>query len=667
MMRSSNRYRRSRWAGALLCVLASAAVAAEMPKTPVKTGGRQPATARRKYGTVGPSGADQVLSAVYDSSTKALRVEGAASGSGGGGTVTSVGLAMPGTFTVTGSPIVSGGTISVNWAQPVSILNGGTGQTTAAAAFNALAPPTSAGGLLYGVGPNSYGNLALGAGGQCLGSTGAALVWTICGGTSSNFQVNGANTSSQSPINLQSGGYITVTNPSAGNVQFNFNGPLTVANGGTGLIALGASGQCLQVNSAATALQYGTCGSGGAGVALETNSVNNSSQSTLNLVAGTNVTLANTGGGNVTISAASGSGNATGLTFGSTVLVNSSTPPTAGQFLEYNGTSVVGGTPTGSLPASWSVAAATNAVTAQPAGSQDATTLTLAPSLTSGGTADIFDVCSTNPCSNGTKYFWVSYNGNMGMSGNQWQLGTSAQAAQSYLRMYGGSTPNAPAYLDLLDSTGTHRTDLFSSVSTAGIACVGSALPAGDCGPAVSGTNTLVSFASSGTAPTTGNCVKWTSSSQVGDAGAACGSGGGGAVVYSTQQAESNAGIASTTMVTPAANHVYRFSASLVITTAASCTGTQPTANLYLNYTDSNYTGASTGNVVVPVSYDTAGGAFLSHPNMAGATGYVAHFAPTTISAATGQPVSYEVLFTAGTTCSANPSYVLEPVLEQLQ
>lgn len=40
---------------------------------------------------------------------------------------------------------------------------------------------------------------------------------------------------------------------------------LGVANGGTGLSALGGPLQCLQVNSSGTALQYGSCGSGGGG------------------------------------------------------------------------------------------------------------------------------------------------------------------------------------------------------------------------------------------------------------------------------------------------------------------------------------------------------------------------------------------------------------------
>ncbi|MGH9618076.1 MAG: hypothetical protein ACRD28_15170, partial [Acidobacteriaceae bacterium] len=69
-------------------------------------------------GQTGPSGADQVLSAVYDKSSNSIRVSSA---SGSGGTVTSVGLSMPGEFSVSGSPVTNTGTLSVLWAQPLSI------------------------------------------------------------------------------------------------------------------------------------------------------------------------------------------------------------------------------------------------------------------------------------------------------------------------------------------------------------------------------------------------------------------------------------------------------------------------------------------------------------------------------------------------------------------
>ncbi|MGH9468933.1 MAG: hypothetical protein ACRD1N_01160, partial [Terriglobia bacterium] len=132
------------------------------------------APAVRTRAQAGPSGADQVLTSVYDARTNSLRTEG---GSSGAGALGSIGLSMPGEFTVSGSPLTSSGTISVGWAQPVTIGHGGTGQSTATAAFSALAPPTAAGGLIYGIGINSYGNLSLGPAGECLQSSGTTLVW----------------------------------------------------------------------------------------------------------------------------------------------------------------------------------------------------------------------------------------------------------------------------------------------------------------------------------------------------------------------------------------------------------------------------------------------------------------------------------------------------------
>ena len=59
----------------------------------------------------------------------------------GSGSVTSVALTAPSIFTVTGSPVTSSGTLALTYSgTALPILNGGTGQTTANAAFNALAP-----------------------------------------------------------------------------------------------------------------------------------------------------------------------------------------------------------------------------------------------------------------------------------------------------------------------------------------------------------------------------------------------------------------------------------------------------------------------------------------------------------------------------------------------
>jgi len=125
--------------------------------------------------------------------------------SGGSGTVTSVGLSLPNIFSVSGSPVQSSGTLtgtlanqnanlvfagpsggaattpafrslvasdlptitslgtvtSGTWnATTIGIAYGGTGQTTAASAYNALTPITSLGDLVYGSGTNAATRLA---------------------------------------------------------------------------------------------------------------------------------------------------------------------------------------------------------------------------------------------------------------------------------------------------------------------------------------------------------------------------------------------------------------------------------------------------------------------------------------------------------------------------
>ena len=57
------------------------------------------------------------------------------------------------------------------------ILNGGTGQSTAAAAFDGLAPATATGGLIVGSGTNTYSNLPIGTTGQVLTVVGGTAAW----------------------------------------------------------------------------------------------------------------------------------------------------------------------------------------------------------------------------------------------------------------------------------------------------------------------------------------------------------------------------------------------------------------------------------------------------------------------------------------------------------
>ena len=104
-------------------------------------------------------------------------------GGGGSGTVTSVGLSAPSLFTVSGSPVTTSGTLSLTYSgTALPVANGGTGQTTASAAFNALSPVTSTGDLIIGNGVNSATRLPIGTNGQVLTSNGTTAAWAAATG-----------------------------------------------------------------------------------------------------------------------------------------------------------------------------------------------------------------------------------------------------------------------------------------------------------------------------------------------------------------------------------------------------------------------------------------------------------------------------------------------------
>ena len=76
--------------------------------------------------------------------------------------------------------ITSGQIASVANTQITGILgtsNGGTGQTTASAAFNALSPVTTTGDLIIGNGTNSSTRLGIGASTYVLTSNGTTATW----------------------------------------------------------------------------------------------------------------------------------------------------------------------------------------------------------------------------------------------------------------------------------------------------------------------------------------------------------------------------------------------------------------------------------------------------------------------------------------------------------
>jgi hypothetical protein len=82
--------------------------------------------------------------------------------SSGSGTVTSVAATVPSFLSVTGSPITTSGTLAIAYSgTALPIANGGTGQTTAVAAFDALSPATTKGDIIVSNGTDNV-RLAVG-------------------------------------------------------------------------------------------------------------------------------------------------------------------------------------------------------------------------------------------------------------------------------------------------------------------------------------------------------------------------------------------------------------------------------------------------------------------------------------------------------------------------
>jgi hypothetical protein len=118
--------------------------------------------------------------ATFDSNGQ---IKTTSSGGGGSGTVTSVAATVPSFLSVSGSPITTNGTLAISYSgTALPLANGGTGQTTASAAFNALSPITSTGDLILGNGTNSATRLAIGASTYVLTSNGTTASWAAPSG-----------------------------------------------------------------------------------------------------------------------------------------------------------------------------------------------------------------------------------------------------------------------------------------------------------------------------------------------------------------------------------------------------------------------------------------------------------------------------------------------------
>ena len=146
-----------------------------------------------------------------------------------------LGTPASGTMTnVTGLPLSTG----VTGTLPLT--NGGTGQTTASAAFNALSPITTTGDLIVGNGTNSSTRLGIGTNGYVLTSNGTTATWSAAA-SSSGVTSFSAGTTGFTPSTSTTGA-VTLA------------GTLALANGGTGATTVAGAQTNLQVDPAGTAV-----------------------------------------------------------------------------------------------------------------------------------------------------------------------------------------------------------------------------------------------------------------------------------------------------------------------------------------------------------------------------------------------------------------------------
>jgi hypothetical protein len=82
----------------------------------------------------------------------------------------------------------------------VAIANGGTGQSTASAGFNALSPVTSTGDLIVGNGTNSATRLAIGSNTYVLTSNGTTATWTAPAGGGASISNDTATSTNVYPL-----------------------------------------------------------------------------------------------------------------------------------------------------------------------------------------------------------------------------------------------------------------------------------------------------------------------------------------------------------------------------------------------------------------------------------------------------------------------------------
>ena len=152
----------------------------------------------------------------------------------------------------------SSSTHTLGWSGTLGITRGGTGQSTALAAFNALSPLTTLGDTLYHTGSNNT---------RLAGNTTTTRKFLRQTGTGTVSAAPAWDTVTKSDVGL---GLVenTALSTWAGSSNITTCGTITtgtwnataisLTKGGTGLTSLGTAGQLLKVNAGGTALEYFT-------------------------------------------------------------------------------------------------------------------------------------------------------------------------------------------------------------------------------------------------------------------------------------------------------------------------------------------------------------------------------------------------------------------------
>jgi len=158
----------------------------------------------------------------------------------------------------------------------LAIANGGTGQTTASAAFNALSPITTTGDLILGNGTNSATRLAIGANSYVLTSDGTTASWQAVPSGVSTFS---AGTTGFTP-NTATTGAVTL------------GGTLATSNGGTGLTSFTTNGAVYATSTSALTTGTLPVASGGSGATTLTGVLYGNGSSPFTAATGTQIATA---------------------------------------------------------------------------------------------------------------------------------------------------------------------------------------------------------------------------------------------------------------------------------------------------------------------------------------------------------------------------------------